>query len=84
MRRTADFHHEIAAALLAGAERVVDNATVLDAAVDVLDAHAMVSDAPIPGFLCARECTATRLPGWHDNLASTRGNRDPGVHGLPQ
>jgi hypothetical protein len=65
---TADVHHTIADAHLAEAARVVDDATALDAAVDVLDAHAAAGDTPIRGFLRARERSATRLPGGHDDV----------------
>jgi hypothetical protein len=57
----ADFHPTVADARLAAAG-VVDAATALDAAVDVLDAYATAGETPIRGFLCARECPATRLP----------------------
>ena len=68
MQRTADFHHTIAAARLPQAADVVDDATALDAAVDVLDTHAPPRNAPIPRFLRARESPASRLPGWHDDF----------------
>ena len=68
MQGTADVHHTIADAHLAEAARVVDYATALDAAVDVLDAHAAAGDTPIRGFLRARERSATRLPGGHDDV----------------
>jgi hypothetical protein len=40
MQRTADFHDQIADAGLPEGARVVDEATALDTAVDVPDAHA--------------------------------------------
>lgn len=40
MQRTADFHDQIAAAHLPQAARVMDEATALDATVDVLNARA--------------------------------------------
>jgi hypothetical protein len=46
----------------------VNNATALDAAVDVLDPHATARDAPIGGFLCPCESPAPWLLGGHDDL----------------
>ena len=68
MQRTADFHDKIADPLLTEAERVLDDATALDATVDVLDAHAPTGDAPIRGLLRACELPSSRLPGRHDDL----------------
>ena len=68
MQRTADFHDQIADACLSQAAGVVDDATALDTAVDVLDAHAPAGKAPIRGFLGAREGPAPRLFGRHDHL----------------
>ena len=68
MQRTADFHEQIADARLPQAAGVVDDAAALDAAVDVLDAHATARDAPIRRFLRAREGPAPRLPRRHDDV----------------
>ena len=68
MQRTADFHDQIADARLPQTAGVVDDAAALDTAVDVLDVHAATRDAPIRGFLRAREGAASRLPGRHDDL----------------
>jgi hypothetical protein len=68
MQRTADFYDAITDARLTKAAGVVNDATALDAAVDMLDAHATARDASIRGFLHARPRTATRLPGRHDDL----------------
>jgi hypothetical protein len=65
---TTAFYDEIADALLAEAERVVDHATARDAAVDGLDTHATAGDTPIRGVLRARECPAPRLLRRHDHL----------------
>ena len=46
----------------------MDDTAALDAAVDVLDAHAATCDASIGGFLAAREGSATGLAGRHDDL----------------
>jgi hypothetical protein len=62
MQGTADFHHQIADARLPQSTRVMDDAAALDAAVDVLDAHAPAGDAAIRGFLGAREGPAPGLP----------------------
>jgi hypothetical protein len=75
MQRTADFHDQIADACLPQAADVVDNAAALDAAVDVLNAHAPPRDAPIRGPLRAREGAAPRLPGRHDDLDLVQGKR---------
>jgi hypothetical protein len=68
MERTANFHDTIADACLPETAGVVDDAAALDAAVDVLDAHATAGDPTIRGFLRAREGPATRLAGRHDDL----------------
>ena len=68
MQRTADFHDQVADTRLPEAADVVDDAAALDAAVDVLDADASAGDAPIGGFLRAREGSASWLPGRHDDL----------------
>jgi hypothetical protein len=68
MQCTADVHEQIADARLPQAAGVVDDAAALDAAVDVLDAHATACDAPIRRFLRAREGPAPRLPRRHDDV----------------
>jgi hypothetical protein len=68
MQRTADFHDPVADARLPEAAGVMDNAAALDAAVDVLNAHAAAGDAPIGGFLAAGEGSASWLAGRHDDL----------------
>jgi hypothetical protein len=50
MQRTADFHEQITDAHLSQAAGVVDDAAVLDTAIDMLDAHAPTRDASIRGF----------------------------------
>ena len=62
MQRTADVHDPIAGARLPQAAHVVDDATALDAAVDMLDAHATSGDASIRGLLRASEVSG-RLRG---------------------
>jgi hypothetical protein len=68
MQRTADFHDQIAGTCLPEAADIVDDAAALDAAVDVLDAHAPTGDAPIRDLLRACELPSSRLPGRHDDL----------------
>src|SRR5262245_4735884 len=63
MERPANFHDTIADACLPEAAGVVDEAAALDAAVDVLEAHATAGDPTIRGFLRACEGPATRLAG---------------------
>ena len=46
----------------------MDDAAALDAAVDVLNAHAATRDASIGGFLAVREGSAAGLAGRHDDL----------------
>jgi hypothetical protein len=68
MKRTADFHDTIADARFPQAARIVDDATALDAAVDVLDTHAAACDTPIRRFRRARQGPAPRLLRRHDHL----------------
>jgi hypothetical protein len=75
MQGTADFHDQVPDARLPEAAEVVDHAAALDAAVDVLNAHAPPRDAPIRGPLRAREGAAPRLPGRHDDLDLGQGTR---------
>jgi len=75
MQRTADFHDHITDARLSQAVGVVDDAAALDTAVDMLDAHAPTRDASIRGFLRAREGAASRLPGRHEDLDLSKGER---------
>ena len=75
MQCTADFHDHISDARLPEAADVVDDAAALDAAMDVFDAHAPTSDTPIRRFLCPRELSSSRLPGWHDDFHAVRRKR---------
>jgi hypothetical protein len=68
MQRTADFHDQIPDARFPKTIGVVDDATALHAAVDVLDAHATACNPPVRGFLRARKFPAPRLLGRHDHL----------------
>jgi hypothetical protein len=75
MQRTADFHDQISDTRLPEAADVMDDAAALDAAVDVLDAHAPTGDAPIRGLLRACELPSSRLPGRHDDLHTVERER---------
>ena len=68
MQGTADFHDQIADTDLPKAAGVVDDATALDTAVDMLDAHATACDASIRGLLRASEFASPGLASWHDDL----------------
>jgi hypothetical protein len=68
MQGTTDFPEPIAEARFPEAAGIMDDAAAFDAAVDVLDAHAPAGDAPIRGFLRAREGPAPRLLGRHDHF----------------
>ena len=68
MQRAADFHDQIADARLPKTIGVMDDATALHAAVDVLNAHATARNTPVRSFLRARESPAPRLLGRHDHL----------------
>jgi hypothetical protein len=75
MQRTANFHDQITHAGLPKATRVVDDATALDTAIDVLDAYAATGDAPMRRFLRARQGPAPWLPSWHDDLDPVKRER---------
>jgi len=75
MPRTADFHDQVADACLPEAAGVVDDATALDAAVDLLDAHAPAGDATIGRFLRPRESPTSWVPRRHDDLDVGQGER---------
>src|SRR5882724_6029468 len=68
MQRTADFHDRISNPCLPQAAGVVDHAAALDTAVDMFDADTAMRDAPIRGFLRAREGPPPRLLRRHDDL----------------
>jgi hypothetical protein len=75
MQCTADFQYTIADARLPQAAGVVDGATALDAAVDVLDTHAPPRDAPIHRLLRACKGATSRLSGGHDDVHLVEGER---------
>ena len=75
MQATADFHDQITDTRLPQAAGVVNNATAFDAAVDVLNTHAAAGDAPIRGFLGARQGSSSRFAGRHDGFHLVKGER---------
>jgi hypothetical protein len=76
MQATADFHDQITDARLPQAAGVMHNATALDAAVDVLNAHAAAGDPPIGGFLGARQGSSSRFADRHDGFHLVQGERE--------
>jgi hypothetical protein len=68
MQSTADFHHHVTDTRLPEAAGGVDDATALDAAVDVREAHAAAREAPMRGFWRPREGPAARRLGRHAAL----------------
>jgi hypothetical protein len=69
----SSFHDQVADARRSEAAGIVDNTAALDAAVDMLDAHASTGDAPMRGLLRACEPPSSRLPGRHDDLDPVEG-----------
>jgi hypothetical protein len=74
MQRTADFHDQIIDARLPQAAGIVDNATALDTAVDMLDAHAPTREAPLGPLGATRGRRAPRpaLVTWHSGAHDRR------------
>jgi hypothetical protein len=68
MQGTTDFHHEIADALLSQANPVFDEATTLDAAVDMLDPQPPVMQSLIRQLLLQRQLLAPWFLRWHEDL----------------
>src|SRR5262245_17442634 len=75
MQPTASFHNQVADTGLSETIGVMDNATTLDAADDMLDAHATARNPSIAGFLHSREGSAPWLFGRHDDLDVVEGER---------
>jgi hypothetical protein len=75
MQPTADFHNPITAARLPQAAGVMNHATAFDAAVHGLKTHAAAGDAPIRGFLGARQSSSARFAGRHDGFHLVQGER---------
>src|SRR6266581_5291000 len=68
MQGTAEFHHEIADAVLPQPDPVFDDTAALDAAVDMLDPEPTVVQSLIGQFLLPRQLLATGFLGWHQDL----------------
>src|SRR6202051_4790867 len=68
MQGTADFHHEIADAVLPQPDPVFHDTTTLDAAVDMLDPQPTVMQGPVGQVLFPGEFLATRFLGRHQDL----------------
>ena len=68
MERTAQFHHEIAHAVLPQPDPVFDDAAALDAAVDRLDASPALVQGLVGPLLFEGEFLATGFLGRHEDL----------------
>jgi hypothetical protein len=68
MQGTAEFHHEIADTVLPQPDPVFDDATTLDAAVDMLDPQPTVVQGLVGQFLLQRQLLAAGFLGRHENL----------------
>jgi len=68
MQGTADFHHQIADALLPQADPVFDDATALHTAVHMLDPQPTAVQRLVGHVLLPRELLATRFLGRHENV----------------
>ena len=68
MQGTAEFHHDIADALLPEADPVFDNATALDTAVHVLDPQPTVMQGLVGPLLFQGEFLTTGFLGGHEDL----------------
>jgi hypothetical protein len=73
MQRTADVHDQITHPRLPQAAGVVDDATALDAAVDLLDTDTAAGDAPIRRCLRTGEGPAPPLAGRHEDVDRVQG-----------
>src|SRR6266852_2172958 len=67
MQGTADFHHQIADAFLPQTDPVFDNATALDAAVDMFDPQPTVRERLIRSVLLPCQLLATGFLGRHED-----------------
>jgi hypothetical protein len=68
MQRTAEFHDEIADALLPQADAVFDNAAALDTTVDMLDPQPTLVERLIRALLLPCQLLSARFPGQHEDL----------------
>ena len=67
MQRTADFHHEIADALLPQTDPVCDDAAALDATVHMLDPQPTVMQGLVGQLLFQGEFLAAGFLGGHED-----------------
>jgi hypothetical protein len=68
MQRTAEFHHEIADALLPQPGPIFDDATALDTTVDMLNPQPSLVQRLVGHLLRQRELLAAWLLGRHQDL----------------
>jgi hypothetical protein len=68
MECTAEFHDQIADAVLPQAEPIFDDATALGATVDMLDPQPAVVEPLIRPLLLHRQLLATWSLYWHEDL----------------
>ena len=68
MQRTAEFHDEIADALLPQADAVFDDTTTLDTAVDMLDPQPTLVERLVRHVLLQCELLAAGFLGRHEDL----------------
>src|SRR5215831_2439362 len=64
---TAEFHHQIADALLPEAEPVLDDAATLDTAVDMFNPQPTLVECLVRPLLCPREFLAVGFLGRHED-----------------
>ena len=75
MEGTTDFHHEIADALLPQADPVFDDATALDATVDMLDPQPTLVQGLVGPLLFSGEFLAAWFLRRHEDLDLGQGKR---------
>ena len=68
MQGTAEFHHEIADAVLPQPDPVFDDTAALDAAVDMLDPQPTLVQRLVGSVLLPREFLAAGFLGGHEDL----------------
>jgi hypothetical protein len=68
MQGTAEFHHEIADAVLPQPDPVFDNAAALDTTVDMLDPQPTVVQGLVGQYLLQGEFLAAGFLGRHEDL----------------
>ena len=68
MQGTAEFHHEIADAVLPQADPVLHDAAALDTAIDVLDAQPTLVERLVRPLLLPRELLAPGFLRRHEDV----------------